>query len=539
MNRLLSAALAAAFLLWGALSPSFGATKLVPLARPGVWNGISGIIGFRGKVWFINSKKFVNHNSADLYTYDPATASTRYERSLFSQDAGDPVVMGGLLYWPFEDPRFSARRGEFMATNGREWTWRSLSDGRAFHVHSMIAHRRTLYAAPSAWRAGLQISKDRGATWRIIYDHKTPKRNVSRITSLAILNGTLYAGLTARYRQDIGLLRLENGAIRPLPGWPKALSTRTLAVFGGWLYAVNLTNSKSTVWRTDGVRIERISALDGRFVRDLAAGRRALWAISAGKQEGTLLRSEDGANWSVEFQFRGDEPVDVALHGGRVYVGTTQKGGGALWGEPKGTLQPHRPPKVAQLPKRPPPLSALRLRRALDNLDRILANPATFGPGRSGLLRALEPFALSGRKEAGLALAKRLRVKIPDHTISIIGGRVKVNAADLARWYLLRAMALTGGGSVPLSYLYQPWSLPKNRAEKYFHLAPAAAWAATQLGQNNAKTLDALIRRLRMKGDPPWLRGDFVSALTVLTGKKFAHNVAGWIAWWERERAGR
>ncbi len=106
MNRLLSAALTAAFLLWGALSPSFGATKLVPLSRPGVWNGVSGIIGFRGKIWFINSKKFVNHNSADLYTYDPATGSTRYERALFSQDAGDPVVMGGLLYWPFEDPRF-------------------------------------------------------------------------------------------------------------------------------------------------------------------------------------------------------------------------------------------------------------------------------------------------------------------------------------------------------------------------------------------------------------------------------------------------
>jgi hypothetical protein len=116
---------------------------------------------------------------------------------------------------------------------------------------------------------------------------------------------------------------------------------------------------------------------------------------------------------------------------------------------------------------------------------------------------------------------------------------VKVNAADLARWYLLRAMALTGGGSVPLSYLSQPWKLPKNRAEKYFHLAPAAAWAAAQLEQNDAKTLDALIRRLRMKGDPPWLKGDFVSALTVLIGKRFAHDVAVWVAWWERERGRR
>ena len=29
--------------------------------------------------------KFRNHNSADLYSYDPVSGDTRYERHLFSQ----------------------------------------------------------------------------------------------------------------------------------------------------------------------------------------------------------------------------------------------------------------------------------------------------------------------------------------------------------------------------------------------------------------------------------------------------------------------
>lgn len=36
--------------------------------------------------------------------------------SLFSQDAGNPVVYNGLLYWPFEDPRRSAGTVEFAVT---------------------------------------------------------------------------------------------------------------------------------------------------------------------------------------------------------------------------------------------------------------------------------------------------------------------------------------------------------------------------------------------------------------------------------------
>ena len=54
---------------------------------------------------------------------------TRYEKHFFSQDAGTPTIAGGLLYWPYEDGRFSAGRGEYMVTNGRDWQWRTFPQG--------------------------------------------------------------------------------------------------------------------------------------------------------------------------------------------------------------------------------------------------------------------------------------------------------------------------------------------------------------------------------------------------------------------------
>lgn len=82
-----------------------GQAGLAPLARVAPWPAVSGLVGYGGRLWFANSVKYVNHNSADLYSYDPGTGRTRFERHLFSQDAGEPVVHRGLLYWPFEDSR--------------------------------------------------------------------------------------------------------------------------------------------------------------------------------------------------------------------------------------------------------------------------------------------------------------------------------------------------------------------------------------------------------------------------------------------------
>ena len=65
---------------------------LVPLAQPGPWSAVDAIVGYGPRVWFANSEVFRNHNAADIYSYDPATGALRYERALFSQGAGRPVV---------------------------------------------------------------------------------------------------------------------------------------------------------------------------------------------------------------------------------------------------------------------------------------------------------------------------------------------------------------------------------------------------------------------------------------------------------------
>lgn len=121
-------------------SMAAAAEELLPiLARVGPWPVASELIGFRGRLWLVNSVKGVNHNSADLYSYHPETAELRYERHLFSQDAGRPLVADGLLYWPFEDARASLGVGHFTVTDGERWRLGTIPSAQIFHRHAMVA----------------------------------------------------------------------------------------------------------------------------------------------------------------------------------------------------------------------------------------------------------------------------------------------------------------------------------------------------------------------------------------------------------------
>jgi hypothetical protein len=136
--------------------------------------------------------------------------------------------------------------------------------------------------------------------------------------------------------------------------------------------------------------------------------------------------------------------------------------------------------------------------------------------------------ALRGDPETGEALALRLSRPMPDGRASMFGGQVNVAAEKMARWYLLWAMAHTGHGRVDPSLISGAWTQPSNRAEKYLEAPPGAAWAAAQLGQADAATIRALTARLGRDGDPDWLTGDMVGALTVLTGRRLGYNAAAW-----------
>ncbi len=506
---------------------------LVVVSQPGPWSAVSQMVGYQGRVWFANSVKFVNHNSADLYSYDPRGGGTRYEKHLFSQDAGEPVVYEGLLYWPYEDPRFSTGTGEYSVTNGSDWAKNLLAEAQTFHVHGMTQLGDQLFAATSAWRGGLQRSTDGGLTWEVLYDHDTPEGRVSRITSLVAFNARIHVGLTDYNRGGPKLLRWDQGSMRPVVGWPDGAAVTELAVFDGWLYAINIDDSERSVWRTNGRMAARVVGLDGRDVRGFAASARGLWAITANGGSGELLASGDGTTWRVAQPFEDAEPVDVAVIDDRLYVGTIGPGGrGALWGAdtrvglPSGAAAAPLPVQIE---------SGLNLTALVADLKMALQTPvAEFSDYRASLDRTLPLLGLSRDPGAGNALSRLLLATFPERTIETFAHEVDVGS--LNRWYLLWALGLNGNGRVPPKLLNESWTRLANRAEKYFEPLPAAIATVGDIGQADAATIGTLIGRLGAD-DPLWLKGDVVGALTDLTGNRFGYDFDAWRAWW-RQRAG-
>jgi hypothetical protein len=284
-----------------------GAQLMERLVEPGPWDSVSGLVAFGERLWLVNSVKFVDHNSADVYSYDPQRGRVQYERHLFSQDAGTPAVAGGLLYWPFEDPRFSVGRGEYMVTDGTRWRWAILPTGEIFHVHAIAASHGALYAATSAWRAGIQRSDDGGATWRVVYDRPTPPGLVSRITALAVMDGIVYAALSAP-EDGAKLLRLAGDGVHSVATWPSGSAVDALTTYRGHVYAVNIDSTGTAVWRTDGHRTERVTGLDGHRVRAFAADQNHLWVVTAREAGGALWRSADGRAWTRAHTSRATSP---------------------------------------------------------------------------------------------------------------------------------------------------------------------------------------------------------------------------------------
>ncbi len=519
-------ALALAASLW---SQAWAEESLPVLARVGPWPVASRLIGYDGRLWLVNSVKGINHNSADIYSYDPLDGTLRYERRLFSQDVGQPAVANGRLYWPFEDSRFSLGWGHYLTTDGRNWRYGTIPTAQIFHTHAMVAFGEGLVAATSAWRAGIQVSTDGGTTWREAYDHPTPERRVSRITELVTVKDIVLGQL--RGPEGRRLLRFGGAGPTALPHWPQNEPILGLAVFRDALYGLVREAGRLAVWRSDGRRSARIAAprLGWRPV-DLAADEGGLWALSADAAGGSLWHSDDGVAWSRRFRLAGGAPREVALYAGRPYVaGVGEDGRGILWG-------PRPPARVGARSKALLDGARRRVTREADwpalgaALDQALANVESYaGHGRA--LRDLVYRAARAGPPVGF-FEQRLARRLPDQTLALIGGAVEVPAAKLGRWILLWGMAIAGDGQVPPDLIEAAWRAPPNRSEKYFETAPAAIWAASMVGQNDRATVDALIARLDRSGDPDWLSGDVVGALTALTGQHFAYDVAAWRTWW-------
>ncbi len=517
-----------------AVSPGAAAEgpALARLAEIGPWPAVSSLIGYRGRVWFANSVKFEDHNSADIYSYDPRTGRVRYETHLFSQDAGEPTVHRGLLYWPFEDPRWTTGRGAFMATDGHGWEWGYLPEGQAFHIHAMASQGDELYAATSAWRAGLQVSRDAGARWRIVHEHDNPESEISRMLSLAPFQGRLHAGLSNDDRLSVKLLRLATSGLEPVPGWPPGHVLMALTPWRGHLYGIQSGPEGRRVLRTDGVRTEPVTGLDEHRVRDLAAGPKYLWAITARAGRGALWRSGDGMAWQQVRSFDRQEPFDLLIYGSAPYVGTMAKSGpGALWGPPAPAAVEPAEPAAAPLPRATSGLTAADVRNRLAALDRLLADPAAYARHGPEIRAVLRPLAFARRADVGTALTDRLARSYPAAPVAMFGGKVTMPRDRIARWYLLWAIAMNRHGRIAPAMLAGPWRVPQNRPEKYLEALPGAIWAAGWLKQKDDETLVALLALLEDASIPLWLKGDAVGALTTLTGERFGYDFDAWRGW--------
>ena len=148
------------------------------------------------------------------------------------------------------------------------------------------------------------------------------------------------------------------------------------------------------------------------------------------------------------------------------------------------------------------------------------------------------PLALDQSAATSNVLIGRLNGPFAAGTARMFGRR-QIATERMARWYLLWAIAHNGHGRIPVDYLKIPWTAKSSRSEKYIRLPLAASWAYARLGQRDPATLAALMDRLDRPGDPKWLKGDVIGALTDLTGRRFGYDMDAWKRWWRTRTEGR
>ena len=507
------------------------ADEWAPLAEVGPWPAATGLIGYNGRLWFANAVRYPDHNSADVYSLDPATGAVRYERHLFSQDVGHPVVAGGLLYWPFEDARVSLGWGHFALTNGAEWRMGVVPTAQIFHVFALAEREDELIAATSAWRAGLHVSTDLGRSWRQIYDRPTPERRVSRIIELMPLNGALYGASVDRLADGAhhALVRFDGAEPVVQDGWPRDARVSGLAAHGDWLYGIVAQPGGGAIWRTDGRRSEKVAVpLGGLDLRDIASAPDGLWATGIHGRNGALFFSADGMTWTLSHELIGGHPIDVAVLDDRVFVGGRGNNGrGIVWGSPPSTAvsEPH------DFTPMPPPTPTDVDWHALGaRLDALLVDSASYERRDTELRDVL--FQVAREKPPPGFFEARLATPIPDLAVSRFGGARNVSTAKLGRFMLMWAMTQSGSSTVPADDFGADWIADDRRSQKFTEPAIAAMRAVSWTGQRDRATIEALLDRLQRPDDPLWLKGDAVGALSAVTGQRFGYDFAAWRRWW-------
>lgn len=511
--------------------------RLDVLARIGPWPVASNLIAYENRIWFSNSVKGRNHNSADIWSLDPKSGGVRYERHLFSQDAGKPVIFQGLLYWPLEDPRLSLGYGAISVTDGQKWRELDIRTAQTFHTHQIIDWGGTLVAITSAWRAGLQTSDDGGASWTSFYDHPTPPKRISRIQSPAVKLGRLYFSL--RDPSGTRLVRATDDEPAGIKGWPQQ-RFRSLTTFDGSLYGIVGSRGSGGIWRSSGRTSEQLNGLPQRgFPVDLFASHDRLWAVYAHESGGYVASSKSGTNWRIDATFDGGKPHEMIAAGGQIIVaGAGADGKAIIWGV-RGTAFPTPPVRYRRdfpEPVKLPAFDGIDWKQQSERLKTALLIPDNFrNHGRGGLREIVSSIvALSPPPDF---LASHLDAPMAGTQVGVIGGETMVPARQIGQWILLWGMRSARQSRVPVDFLNRQWRAPMQASEKYFDPLLAALFTIANNQQKDKATLGTLIGRLETYKDPLWLQGDIIGTLNAITGQKFGYEIAHWSQWWNGQRS--
>lgn len=503
------------------------------IARIGPWPYASRLIGYRGRLWFANSVKYRNHNSADIWSMDPQSGEMQLERNLFSQDAGTPVIYNDLLYWPHEDALLAGGTGEVSATNGTDWAVFNIQSALMYHTSELIDFDGKLLAVTGARNAGLQITSDGGQSWSELYDHSAPRTHIARIkdmTRLTIedksaqdINAEYFA--TLRDKKTQRLVKWNGSGFDTISSFPVNRPIRGLTAHDGALYAIIGRGEDAEIWQSNGKTSKNLGR-KGNFI-DIASNGTRLWALT---HEGDLFSAEDG-NWQKHNSLKGGKPTSIEVIDGAIYAaGAGEDGHGIIWG-PKVHKITGASQKIAPFP--PPitiPSIAIDWEELGQRIDNLLSDPSAYQGYNNGELSALLDRSVTMGAPAGF-FAKRLNANIPDIGISVFSANRETKALDLAYAHILRSMERSGQTGVPTKLLTVQWTAQPNSYEKYLARPLMALKTIAATGQNDEETIAALIARLDYKDDPDWLRSHVIGTLTAVTNQRFGYDTAAWKAW--------
>ncbi len=524
-------------LLWLFVPGLSAADSIERVAELKAWPGVSQLISYNDKIWFVNSQPYKDTNVADIYSYSPAAKELNYERSLFSQDVGNPVVYRGLLHWPYEDPRRSAGTGEYAVTDGSRWEWQYMQSGSVMHVHAMDECNDQLVAVTGSWTGQLH-TQQADKTWQLSYDYEAGSASFSRLVNVDQFNDTCVVGAAARGKKEAKLFSLDNAQPVSLSGWPVSDRVDELTVHKNDLFGFTDTGNDRNLMHFNGAETKKITLPAGNRPRALHSDGENLWLVSQHlKSQKNLGRLWVYGNGKFNFLQNFEQaPTSLTSYKNKIYIGTYHPNGGALWEYTRELPGSVNEAPWSELPEveKTGSLDEEKVRALYSEMSAIINDPNSTANYSRILRRQIGRHPDIKSAEFGAAVTQLLSDPIEDAQVTMFT-RQPLSKEALIHWYLLTTMAISGHGTVDPALITNGVELKSHRSGKHFDPSVAAIVAVGWIGQDDKPTISALMQRLNSDSDPAWIKSDVIGALTALTQQRYAYDVPAWNKWWQSQ----